>query len=86
MQNIENRILNSNKNIIEKTEKCKSLEDDSYIISYALSVAQLNVTLIILLINQWYLESQKLLSHYSCLKKFKERLLIKKKKIKNYVG
>ena len=79
MQNIENRMLNSNKNIVEKTEKFKSLEDNLYIISYALSVAQLNVALIILLINQWYLEPQKLLSHYSCLKKFKERFLIKKK-------
>ena len=36
----ENRILNSNKNNVEKTEILKTLEELQFIISYTLSAAQ----------------------------------------------
>ena len=49
-----------------------------FIISYTLSVAQSNFILMILLINQWYLESQKPLVTLFMPKKMKERCWVKK--------
>ena len=50
-----------------------------FIISHTLSVTQSSFALMILLINQWYLESQKPLVTLFMSKKMKERFLIKKK-------
>ena len=58
-KNTENRILNSNKNVVEKTETWKTLEEFIlYSFIYFIS-STVNFILMILLINQWYLESQK---------------------------
>ena len=58
-KNIENKILNSNKNVVEKTETWKTLEEFIlYSFIYFIS-STVNFILMILLINQWYLESQK---------------------------
>ena len=47
------------------------------IVSYTLSAVQSNFILMMLLINQWYLESQK--PHIILAKKIKEMFLIKNK-------
>ena len=53
-------MLNSNKNIVEKNRNMENAERNTFfVISYTLSMAQSNFILIILLIKQWYLESQK---------------------------
>ena len=58
-KNTENRILNSNKNVVEKAETWKTLEEFIlYSFIYFIS-STVNFILMILLINQWYLESQK---------------------------
>ena len=58
-KNTENRILNSNKNVVEKAETWKTLEEFIlYSFIYFIS-GTVNFILMILLINQWYLESQK---------------------------
>ena len=49
-----------------------------FLISYTLSVAQLTFILMTLIINQWYLETQKTLVTLFISKKMKERFLIKK--------
>ena len=50
-----------------------------FLISNTLSVAQSNLMLMILLINQWYSESQKHVATLPMSKKIKERFSIKKK-------
>ena len=65
--------MNSNKNIKENAK-----EIIFFLISYTLSVAQLTFILMTLIINQWYLETQKTLVTLFISKKMKERFLIKK--------
>ena len=58
-KNTENRILNGNKNVVEKTEAWKTLQE-SILYSFICFISgTVNFILMILLINQWYLESQK---------------------------
>ena len=58
-KNTENKILNSNKSVVEKAETWKTLEEFIlYSFIYFIS-GTVNFILMILLINQWYLESQK---------------------------
>ena len=58
-KNTESIILNSNKNVVGKTETWKTLEEFIlYSFIYFIS-GTVNFILMILLINQWYLESQK---------------------------
>ena len=58
-KNTENRILNGNKNVVEKTEAWKTLQK-SILYSFICFISgTVNFILMILLINQWYLESQK---------------------------
>ena len=58
-KNTGNKILNSNKNVVEKVETWKTLgEFILYSFIYFVS-GTVNFILMILLINQWYLESQK---------------------------
>ena len=64
--------MNSNKNIKENAK-----EIIFFLISYTLSVAQLTFILMTLIINQWYLETQKTLVTLFISKKMKERFLIK---------
>ena len=52
---IENRILDSNKNVVEETETWKTLEEFIiYSFMYFIS-STVNFILMILLVNQWYL-------------------------------
>ena len=59
-KNTKNKILNSNKNIVEKNRNMENaIRITFFIIFYTLLVGQSNVILMILLTNQLHLESQK---------------------------
>ena len=85
-KNTENRILNSNKNVVEKTETWKTLEElILYNFIYIIS-GTVNFILMILLINQWYLESQKPLVTLLMFKKSKREIFNKEKIAKIMLG
>ena len=76
-KNTENRILNSNKNAVEKTETWKTLEEFIlYSFLYFIN-STVNFILMILLINLWYLESQKPLVTLFKKKVFKKEKIAK---------
>ena len=85
-KNTENRILNSNKNVVEKTETWKTLEEFIlYSFIYFIS-GTVNFILMILLINQWYLESQKPLVTLLMSKKSQREVSNKEKIAKIMLG
>ena len=85
-KNTENRILNSNTNVVEKAETWKTLEEFIlYSFIYFIS-GTVNFILMILLINQWYLESQKPLVTLLMSKKSKREVFNKKNIAKIMLG